>query len=433
MEGPAPSQPDDPEAVVRETAIDLYLAGHKPVTIYRRLQRSRTWFYDTLARYRAGGRAGLTSQSRAPKCVRNRTPEEVEATIVRLRRLITSGTDPELRYANVGAASLAAELERLGIPPPHRATIYRILGRHDLVPPQPQKKKQKRSLPDDYPWPQVQAPNDLHLLDFVVRSIRGEGRFYSCHLLDQFRRWPFLRAITPKSAALVSQFLVQAWQDMGLASGLYIDNDAVWNGGGRGQRVLSFIVRLCLLVGVEVIFIPPYTYEANPIIESFNRVWDRNFWGRTTFRDLDHVQSELVYFEHYCRHRRPLAEFEHRMADQIASDFEPVLLPATFDQHQQPRLPITAGQVHFIRFVSSTGTVSILNEQWSVNPERWAGKTIRATVDTEQQQLLIYHQPKDSASCELVAQFDYPVGEAVVPLADEFRRERPAFWPPVAE
>jgi hypothetical protein len=192
-------------------------------------------------------------------------------------------------------------------------------------------------------------------------------------------------------------------------------------------------VRLCLLVGVEVIFIPPYTYEANPIIESFNRVWDRNFWGRTTFRDLDHVQAELVYFEHYCRHRRPLTEFENRTADQIAPDFVPVLLPAHFDQHQQQRLPITAGQVHFIRFVSSAGTVSILNERWPVDPERWAGKTMRATVDTQQQQLLIYHQPKDSASCKLVAQFDYSLGEAVMPLADEFRRERPAFWPPVAE
>jgi hypothetical protein len=180
----------------------------------------------------------------------------VEAAIVRLRKAITTGEDPELRYANIGADALAFELQRAKIMPPHRATINRILKRHDLVRPRRRKSK-KRKLPDDYPWPCVQAPNDLHLLDFVTRSIRGAGRFYSCNLLDQFRQWPFLRAETPKSAAVVSQFLVLGWQEIGLPGGMYLDNDAVWNGGGRGQRVLSTIVRLCLFVGVEVIFIPP--------------------------------------------------------------------------------------------------------------------------------------------------------------------------------
>ena len=432
MEGQAPSQLDDPETRLRETAIDLFINGHKPTAICRQLKRSRTWFYKTLARYREGGRGGLRSRSRAPNRVHNRTPEDVEAAIVRLRKVITSGEDPALRYANIGADALAVELERAKIKPPHRATINRILKRRDLIQPRRRKSK-KRKLPDDYPWLCVQAPNNLHLLDFVTRTIRGAGRFYSCNLLDQFRRWPFLRAETPKSAAVVSQFLVSGWQEVGLPGGLYIDNDAVWNGGGRGQRVLSTIVRLCLLVGVEVIFIPPYTYEANPVIESFNRVWDSNFWRRTSFRDLSHVQSELAFFEHYCRHRRSLARFDGLTADQIAPDFVPMLLPSDFDQHQQKRLPVTAGKVHFIRFVSSAGAFSILNERWQLDKEQWSGKTIRATVATQGQRLLVYHQPKESKACKLVAQFDYPLGEETSPLADEFRRERPAFWLPVEE
>ena len=432
MGGQAPSQSNDPEARLREKAIDLFISGHKSGVICRQLKRSRTWFYNTLARYREGGREGLKSKSRAPKRVHNRTPEDVEAAIVRLRRVITSGEDPELRYANIGADTLAIELERAKITPPHRATIYRILKRYDLVQPRRRKSK-KRKLPDDYPWPRVQTPNDLHLLDFVTRSIRGAGRFYSCNLLDQYRRWPFLRAETPKSAAVVSQFLVLGWQEIGLPGGIYLDNDAVWNGGGRGQRVLSTIVRLCLLVGVEVIFIPTYTYEANPIIESFNSVWDSNFWGRTSFQDLAHVQSEMTFFEHYCRHRRPLVGFDGLTADQVASDFVPSLLPSDFDQHRQERLPITVGKVHFIRFVSSAGAFSILNEYWPLDKKQWAGKTIRATVDTQKQQLLVYHQLKDNKVCKSIAQFDYSLGEEVVPLADKFRRERPAFWSPVEE
>jgi putative transposase len=426
------TQFDDPEGRLRETAIDLYIGGHKPAAICRQLNRSRAWFYNTLARYREGGRQALASRSRAPRHIHNRTLEEVEAAVVRLRKTIVSGEDSELRYANIGADALAFELERAGIAPPGRATINRILQRHELVQPRRRKNK-KRKLPDDYPWPCVKAPNDLHLFDFVTRSIRGEGRFYGCHLLDQARRWPFLRAETPKSAAVVSQFLVSAWQEVGLPGALYLDNDAVWNGGGRGQRVLSTIVRLCLFVGVKVIFIPPYTYEANPIIESFNSFWDRNFWSRTTFRDLAHVQAELPFLEHYCRHRRPLPEpeFDSRTADQIAPDFAPVCLSAAFDQHRQDRLPITAGRVHFIRFVSTGGTFSVLNERWQLDKEHWTGKTIRATVDTQRQLLFVYHQPKSSENCQLVAQFDYSLGEAVVPLAAEFQRKQPAFWPSV--
>jgi hypothetical protein len=432
MEGQAPSQPDDPGAAVREQAIDLFISGRTPTAICRQLKRSRPWFYQILARYCQEGREGLRSRSRAPKRVHNRIAEDVEAAIVRLRRTITAGADPELRYANCGADALAGELKRARITPPHRATINRVLKRQDLVCPR-RRQSQKHKLPDDYSWPQVQAPNDLHLLDFVTRSIRGAGRFYSCHLLDHFRRWPFLRAETPKSAEVVSQFLVQGWQDIGLAGGLYIDNDAVWNGGGRGQRVLSAIVRLCLLVGVEVIFLPPYTYEANPVIESFNSLWAENFWGRTVFRDLPHVQAELPVFERYCRQRRPLAEFAGRTADQIAPDFVPRRLSASFDQHHQERLPITIGKVHFVRFVSSAGTFSMLNESWQLDQKHWAGKTIRATIDTQKQQLLVYHQPKDSQTCQLIAQFDYPLGEEVIPLGDEFHRERPSFWPPVEE
>jgi hypothetical protein len=433
MDKSVTTEPDDPVRALREAAIDRFIWGDKPATICDAVQRSRAWFYQTLQRYRREGRAGLHSRSRAPHHVHNRIPPDIEAAVVRVRQTILLGEDAALRYADIGADALAYELRRAGLIPPSRATINRILRRHNLVQPRP-RKNQRQKLPGDYPWPCVRSPNDLHLFDFVSRTIRGERRCYGYNLLDQARRWPFLRVETPKNVELVGQFLVSVWQEVGLPGALYIDNDLVWNGGGRGQRVLGRIVRLCLLVGVEVIFTPPDTPQANPIVESFNDLWNTNFWRRVTFRDLTHMQSEAPFFEHYCRHRRPLPEFEGRTADQIAPDFVPVCLSATFDQHLQPdHLPITAGRIHFIRFVSSTGTISVLNERWQLDKELWAGKTVRATVDTQTQQLYIYHQPKDSSTCCLIAQFDYPLDEEAVPLADEFRRNRPAFWPPVEQ
>jgi hypothetical protein len=185
-----------------------------------------------------------------------------------------------------------------------------------------------------------------------------------------------------------------------------------------------------LLVGVEVIFIPSDTPQANAVMESFNDLWDSNFWHRTKFANLLSVQSELAFFEHYCRHRRPLPEFDGQTADQVAPDFVPTCLPVNFDLHQQKRLPITAGKLHFIRFVSSTGTFSLLNEHWQVDKEHWAGKTVRAEIDTATEKLTVYHQEHLSPTCQQVAVFDYALSEPARPLASEFNRPRTVFWNP---
>jgi hypothetical protein len=58
---------DDPEARPREQAIDLYIRSYRPTAICRQLHRSRIWFYNTLDRYRQGGRQALASRSRAPQ------------------------------------------------------------------------------------------------------------------------------------------------------------------------------------------------------------------------------------------------------------------------------------------------------------------------------------------------------------------------------
>ncbi|MBN1992425.1 MAG: hypothetical protein JW953_06945 [Anaerolineae bacterium] len=130
-----------------------------------------------------------------------------------------------------------------------------------------------------------------------------------------------------------------------------------------------------------------------------NDLWDTNFWGRTEFGNVEHVQTELPLFESYCRHRRPLPEFDGQTADLLYPDFKPVRLPPDFDLHLQKRMAIRTGFVHFIRFVSPMGNISILNEIWSLDKNRWVGATVRATIDTQAQQLNIYHHPVTANYC----------------------------------
>jgi transposase InsO family protein len=411
---------------LRHLAVNLYLESEKVSEIARRTGRSRQWVHTTLNRYRAEGRDGLISRSRAPHQVHNRTLPEIEAAAVRIRETILSGTDPILRYAGVGARVIRSELNRMGVTAPSPRTINRILQRHGVQ--RPRRRQEERKLPKDYPWPCVEQANVLHLFDFVTRMIKGGSRFYGYHLLDQGRRWPYLEAHPRKNSTLVSQFLVNAWQRIGLPQGLQMDNDIVWRGSSSGARTFSHIVRLCLAVGIEVIFTPTYTPEANPIIESFNGVWASNFWHRRIFADLDQVQQELLHFQTYYRHRHPLAEFQERKAVELAPDFRPTRLSEDFDQHRMERIPLTAGLIHFIRFVDAKAIFCILNERW-ILPDNLANKTIRATIDTNNQQLLIYHQHTTQHAPKLVHTWDYPVGETVQPLEPVFVRPKPRFWP----
>ena len=423
---PLQTESSDAETELRNQAINQYIAGKQPAEICRQLGRSRTWFYDTLNRYRAAGREGLRSRSRAPHRVHNRTSEELEAAIERVRKLIVEGQDPELRYANRGATAIAAELKRTGITPPSRATITRILNRRNLAQPRPPRSRAPR-LPRDYPWVHVQQPNQLHLLDFVARCLVGGEHVIGYHLLDQARRWPYLAAEATKNRDKVSKFPVAAWQEIGLPQALHIDNDVVWRGSGSAARTFSYIVRLCLYLGVEVIFTPPYTPQANPVIESFNNVWNHNFWQRESFLSLLHVHTCLPVFQRYCRERRPLPEFADQFAVQLYPDFVPVCLAADFVLPD--RLPLTAGRLHFIRFVSHQGTFSLLNEAWPLDADEWAGKVIRATLLLEQQQLHVYYQKTVREPAVMIKQFDYTLSEPVRPLDPAFQRPTLALWP----
>lgn len=416
-EEPYQKNQEDEAEVARQEAISRYLRGEKPSAIAREMGKSRMWFYKTLKKYREHGRAGLVTQSKAPKRVHNRTSDEVEQAVVRIRRTIESGVDPELRYAYVGGAGIAAELARLGYDPPSVRTIQRILRRYDLSQPR-RPKKEAATLPSDYPWPTVIHPNQMHVFDFVSRSVGGQ-RFYSCHLLDQHRQWPYLDIITSKNVASVSAFFTTAWQNIALPQALHMDNDVVWRGSSRASLTISRIIRLCLYLGIEVIFTPPYTPKANPLIESFNAVWDYNFWLRTTFTDLEHLRREFPLFVSYYRHRRPNRP--------LWDSFQPCLLDPADLPTLDSDFPLTAGHVHFIRFVSHKGTFSLLNRSWQLDSQ-WHGCTIRASLDTQAQLLTVYHQPADQ-SASVIAQFACPLRQMAVPLVQSFQRDRIALWP----
>ncbi len=88
-------------------------------------------------------------------------------------------------------------------------------------------------------------------------------------------------------------------------------------------------------------------------------------------------------------------------------------------------LPLTKGRIHFVRKVDSRGEIEILKERWKVS-RRLVNCYVWATLSTAPRRLHIYHRSSARAAVKLIKEYDYDVGERVVPLPDCYRRRRRA-------
>ncbi len=112
----------------RKRAINLYLKGVKPKSIYSELNHSKNWFFKWLKRYQTGDPDWYKDKSRAPK----RQPTAVSK--VDRERIISVRTDLESqRFAQIGASAIKWELSKSGYGFPSDRTINRVLKREGLV------------------------------------------------------------------------------------------------------------------------------------------------------------------------------------------------------------------------------------------------------------------------------------------------------------
>ncbi|WP_234806137.1 hypothetical protein [Mycolicibacterium celeriflavum] len=76
----------------------------------------------------------MHERSRRPKSCPGKTPTAVEEVVLRKRNeLVELGLDH-------GPQSILRALQRQGLPTPARSIVWRILTRHSLITPQPQKR-----------------------------------------------------------------------------------------------------------------------------------------------------------------------------------------------------------------------------------------------------------------------------------------------------
>ena len=286
---PSIGEPADPEVPVRRQAVRMFRAGQHPDEMAKKLKRSRRWGYYWVAYQRQYPHTSFQSVSRAPHHHPNQTPRSVERRVVRLRKTLEHQRNPRLRYAR----TIQRELKKQRVKPvPSLSTVQCILNRNGLT--------HSGSTDRPYPYrphPSAEYPNAVQATDIVTRWLVGGEVVQTFTTGDHFSNAASATVHTQKSAHDTRQHLLEMWQTLGVPDLAQFDNESVFSGGVH-PHVLGRTVRLCLYVGIEVLFTPEYEADYNWEIESFNSLWAQQFWSKHHFAQRYRLRPALRAFLH---------------------------------------------------------------------------------------------------------------------------------------
>jgi len=410
---------------LRQEAIRRRLEGERRCDICRDLGRSLRWFDKWWGRYQAAPGSTLSDGSRAPHTSPHKTPPKVERAVLRVRRTFEAGRSAHAPFGLIGHRAIHGELQRLKVSPvPSLPTIQRILQRHELT-----RRPTTEQQTAYYPTLLIRAPNTVHATDIITRHLRGGAVVQNFHTIDLYTHAVHLSQFENKTSASACQHLLETWADVGLPRLLQMDNEDSFRGGHTHRRVIGRVVRLCLFVGVEPLFIPFYEAKRNGWVEGFHALWVKAFWSKEQFADLARVRQRVGRFLRWYSERYRPPSLDGKTPSQMLDGVRPVLLTDALRDLIPDPLPVTAGFIHLIRKVDTDGKIVLLNQPWTVG-RRWSGTYVWARVYTARQQLSVCH--KADAACTLIKTSRFWLGTKVHPLLPSFRRKRarcPEHWP----
>ena len=399
-----------PEEQERKCAIQRFMEGEPAVDIYRDVDRSKKWFTKWLNRYQTGQTEWYKDLPRGAGVIHNKTKERTELVIINVRKSLMNGSEDSTRYSFMGPEAIIFRMKELGYEPseiPSLSTIKRIVKRNKL---RVNKKERYKRVPSKgrYTILKPKCIDEMHQMDFVgPRYIKSFGPINSLHLKDVVGRQVAGNQYVGKSMNNVMKFLLDYWKSHPIPQYLQTDNGMSFAGDYTHPRSISRFVRLCLYVGIEVVFIAPAKPWMNGTIEEFNKGFARLFWRQETFTDLQDIQAKSVIF--YTNQNK----FNNwKVKEKALKSITPKRMLRREFEINLNEMPVVAGKIHFIRIVDSNGDVIVLNERFHVG-EEYIGEYVWATIDTREKSLVIVYNDEEMV-VHKIRRFDYGICEKVV-------------------
>jgi len=367
----------------RTVAVQRFLQGEDPQTICASVGKSTRWLYKWVARYTPDDPAWCEDQSRKPLISPYRTPAEIEhiVEIVRLS-LYNKGLF-------CGAQAIRWELEDMGVQPlPSLRTINRILSRRDLT-----HRRTGRYEPKGKAYPKLPAllPNQTHQVDLVGPCyLTGPIRFYSLNAIDIMLNRCAIEPMPSRAAQSVLDAVYAVWKRMGIPDNLQVDNEIAFFGSPIHPRGMGPLIRLCLLYGVDLWFIPPAEPWRNGVIEKFNDHYRQKFLAKITMTSRAELRQASLAYEHRHNSTYRYSKLRGQTPDNaLARMGQKLVFP---NRKQAPRHPLEKpeeGYYHLVRFIRSNCQLNIFGEIFAAPPETQYEYVV-ATIDVKEQKLMLF-------------------------------------------
>src|SRR6266487_842170 len=320
-----------PKVALRKEAVRLHLQGIAKTEIARRLKKSRRWVYRWIARYdQKQGAKSLENRSSAPKNRSEKYPQKIKDMAIQSRRARKAG-HRKYPYALVSAEAIYYELRDLGVAPlPPPRTIHFWLKQAGEI--ETQHKPHKGSNPT-YPILRCKAVNDVQELDlkgpFYLKD--SSQKYYLIVVRDVFGKKVALRVLKEKEMERIIDSLVETWQKIGLPNFLQMDNGLEFRGSNAYPRSLSRLVRVCLDVKVQPVFIPPSEPWRNGVIENLNGLIQRLFLKAKTFKNEKQLFTEAQKLETCINTTHRLPALDGKTPNEFATKAALRFLRAGYD------------------------------------------------------------------------------------------------------
>ncbi len=367
----------------RAVAVRRFIQGENPEVICTSMGKFRRWLYKWVARHTPDDPAWYDDQSRKPLTSSHRTPAEIEE-IVEMVRLSLYNKD-----LFCGNQAIQWELEDMEVQPiPSLRTISRILCRRDLT-----HRRTGRYEPKGKAYPELPMllPNQTHQVDLVGPCyLSGPVRFYSLHSVDIAINRCGIEPMPSKAAQSVLDAVYGVWKRLGIPDNLQVDNEMAFFGSPVHPRGIGPLIRLCLLYGVDLWFIPPAEPWRNGVIEKFNDHYRQKFLAKITMTSRAELRQASLAYEHRHNSTYRYSKLRGQTPDNaLARMGKKLVFP---NWKQAPRHPLEKpeeGCYHLVRFIRSNCQLNIFGEIFAAPPETQYEYVV-ATIDVKEQKLMLF-------------------------------------------
>lgn len=362
--------------------------------ILEKVQRSRAGLSKWRKRFEQQGASGLCSHSRRPP----HPPSAYAPRIVRLMVQTTACLDHQ-KGGWSGARAIRRELRKvLGQHAPSLTTLHRVLRTHNLV------TTLTETPPAYFPKPLTTVQGTWPAMDGTCRYLEAGSQVYAFHTLNlRTRACPPTIAADQNGATVIRQGS-HTWKTLGIPRFLQLDHAAVFCGGYKTPRLFGQFVRLCLYLGIELIFWPVAEPEGHGEVEELNGLWAHAFGERRRFSSFQPVCRVSPALVHWYRTNYAPPRLGHVTPAQAPCREPKPCLTTTQRVHWPDARPITAGYIPFLRKVKPSGSVSVFNETWQAS-KRLAGKYVWLTRFTHCRRLEIWYQRSAQPDGHLIKTF----------------------------